>query len=228
MSSKNTLNHLAIIMDGNGRWAEKKGKIRTKGHEEGAKNVRKITEYVAKSDIRFLTLYAFSTENWNRPEAEVKSLMKLLEYFLKKERKTLVKNNIRFRFIGDISNFSQKLKDELLKSIEVTKNCTGLTQILALNYGSKDEIARAVKRLLEKAEEVSEENISKNLDTSFAGDVDLLIRTGGQMRLSNFLLWQSAYAELRYTDTLWPEFRCEELDEIINLYKKVHRRFGGL
>lgn len=228
MSQDNHLKHLAIIMDGNGRWAKQKGKSRTKGHEAGAKNVRVITEHVAKSDIEFLTLYAFSTENWSRPKKEVLALMRLLERYLKNERKVFMKHDIRFRYIGDISPFSDGLKKELKKSEDLTKECKSLTQVLALNYGSKDEIARAVNSLQKEGKSIDEKSIQNALDTAFSGDVDLLIRTGGQTRLSNFLLWQSAYAELRFTPTLWPEFSSTELDNIIQTYKKTHRRFGGL
>ncbi len=228
MSKDNSLKHLAIIMDGNGRWAKKNGLIRTKGHEEGAKNARFITEFAAKSEIEFLTLYAFSTENWKRPKAEVEALMKLLKKYLKSERENFIKNNIRFRYIGDISPFSKSLKDELEKSVDLTKKCKSLTQILALNYGSLNEITRAVKNLNSQKKEINEKNISSALDTSFAGNVDLLIRTGGEKRMSNFLLWQCAYAELFFSDTLWPEFSTQELDIIIQKYKKISRRFGGL
>ncbi len=228
MSKGSSLKHLAIIMDGNGRWAKSRGLVRSKGHEEGAKNVRTITEYVAKSEIEFLTLYAFSTENWKRPKAEVEALMKLLAKYLKNERDNFLKNDIRFEYIGDINAFSQKLKDELIKTKNATKTCKKLTQILALNYGSRDEITRAVKNLIDENKPINEINISSSLDTAFAGDVDLLIRTGGEYRISNFLSWQCAYAELRFSPTLWPDFSTKELDDIIQTYKKTHRRFGGL
>lgn len=225
---ENELNHLAIIMDGNGRWAKKHNKLRNSGHQEGAKTVRKITEFVAKTDIKYLTLYAFSTENWTRPKGEVGALMKLLEKFLKSEQETLMKNSIKFNYIGDIEPFSANLKDMLKKTKDLTKNNKNLTQTLALNYGSKDEIVRAAKKLVEEEKQITKESLSAFLDTNKMPDVDLLIRTGGESRLSNFLLWQSAYAELRFTRTLWPEFKAEELEEIIGSYKKVHRRFGGL
>lgn len=194
MLKDNTLNHLAIIMDGNGRWAKSKGKARVVGHEAGAKKVRQITEFVAKTEINYLTLYAFSTENWNRPKAEVEALMGLLKKYLKKEREVFIKNDIKFDFIGDISTFSDSLKKELKKSVEATKHCKSLTQILALNYGFKNEIVRAVEKLNSQNLEINEENINKSLDLDI--DVDLLIRTGGESRLSNFLLWQASYAEL--------------------------------
>ncbi len=230
MPNENELNHLAIVMDGNGRWAKQRGYARAYGHKEGAKVAKILTEYIAneKPEIKFLTLYAFSTENWNRPALEINALMRLLEKYLINERENFIKNDIRFKFIGDESKFSDSLKKELYTNVEATKDCKRLTQILALNYGSQDEIIRAVQKMNEKNEEVNKQNLEKNLDTSFAGNVDLLIRTGGEQRLSNYLLWQSAYAELRFCDTLWPEFTPEELAEIINSYKKTHRRFGGL
>ncbi len=230
MAKDNELKHLAIIMDGNGRWAKQRGNARAKGHKEGAKVAKNLTEYIAneRPEIKFLTLYAFSTENWNRPTLEVNALMKLLERYMKDERENFIKNDIRFRFIGDESKFSNSLKKELYANVEATKDCKRLTQVLALNYGSQDEIIRAMRKMSEKGEEINKENLEKNLDTSFAGNVDLLIRTGGEQRLSNYLLWQSAYAELRFCDTLWPDFTPKELDEIINSYKKTHRRFGGL
>lgn len=227
-SIENELKHLAIIMDGNGRWAKNHNKLRNIGHQEGAKIVRTITEFVAKTDIKFLTLYAFSTENWTRPKSEVSALMKLLETFLKNEQETLMKNSIKFNVIGDMEPFSKKLKELLQSTQKLTQNNTNLTQTLALNYGSKDEIVRAIKRLNVQNQEINEQTITKALDTKDMPDVDLLIRTGGESRLSNYLLWQAAYAELRFTKTLWPDFNAQELGEIIASYKNVHRRFGGL
>ncbi|AZV46833.1 di-trans,poly-cis-decaprenylcistransferase [Nautilia sp. PV-1] len=219
--------HIAIIMDGNGRWAKKRGLKRIEGHKKGAETVRKITEYCAQNDeISYLTLYAFSTENWKRPKMEVEFLMKLLENYLEKELETYIKNDIRFETIGDISKFSDKLKKRIELTKEKTKNNKKLTQILALNYGSKNEITRAVKKLIDKNEEITEENIQNNLDIS--RDVDLLIRTSGEIRLSNFLLWQCAYAEMFFTNTLWPDFTPEELDKIIKSFHLRERRFGGI
>ncbi|GAB6073810.1 di-trans,poly-cis-decaprenylcistransferase [Nautilia lithotrophica] len=219
--------HLAIIMDGNGRWAKKRGLKRIEGHKKGAETVRKITEYCAKNEeISILTLYAFSTENWKRPKMEVEFLMKLLDSYLEKELETYIKNDIKFETIGDISKFSDKLKKRIELTKEKTKNNKKLTQVLALNYGSKNEITRAVKKLIEKNEEITEENIQNNLD--LPRDVDLLIRTSGEIRLSNFLLWQCAYAEMFFTSTLWPDFTPEELDKIIKSYHLRERRFGGI
>jgi len=219
--------HLAIIMDGNGRWAKKRGLKRIEGHKRGAEVVKEITTYCANNpEIDVLTLYAFSTENWKRPKMEVDFLMRLLDNWLKKELDTYIKNDVKFETIGDISKFSDKLKKRIEYTKEVTKNNKKLTQVLALNYGSRDEITRAVKRLVEKKEEITPENIQKNLDIS--RDVDLLIRTSGEIRISNFLLWQIAYAEMFFTKTLWPDFTSSELENIINEFKKRERRFGGI
>ncbi len=219
--------HLAIIMDGNGRWAEKRGLKRIEGHKEGAKTVKTVTEYCAKKpEIDTLSLYAFSTENWKRPKMEIEFLMKLLDNWLKNELETYMKNNVRFETAGDLSKFSEKLKKRIKKTKDATKNNTSLTQILALNYGSKNEITRAVQKLNAKNEEITEENIQKHLD--LPKDVDLLIRTSGEIRLSNFLLWQCAYAEMFFTKTLWPDFNAKELDKIINEFNKRQRRFGGI
>ncbi len=226
--SNNLPKHIAIIMDGNGRWAKEQGLKRTAGHEKGAKVVREITTHCAKLGIKYLTLYAFSTENWTRPKLEVEYLMKLLEKYLLNELSTYLENNIRFRAIGDRAKFSKKLQEIINTTEEKTKNNTGLTQVLALNYGSRDEIVRAVKRLNEKKLEVSEKNIESCLDTAGIPDVDLLIRTSGEVRISNYLLWQCAYAEMFFTPTYWPEFNTNELDDILSDFKKRERRFGGV
>ncbi len=220
--------HIAIIMDGNGRWAKEQGLNRTAGHESGAKVVRDITTHCSKIGIKYLTLYAFSTENWTRPKLEVEFLMKLLERYFKSELKIYLENNVKFKAIGDLEKFSPKLQQVIKDTQEKTKHCTGLTQVLALNYGSRDEITRAVKRLSEKGLEINEENINSNLDTSNIPDVDILIRTSGEVRISNYLLWQSAYAEMFFTQTYWPEFSSSELDDIISDFHKRERRFGGV
>jgi undecaprenyl diphosphate synthase len=222
----NTPKHIAIIMDGNGRWAKTRGKIRTFGHNAGAKKVIEITKKASDLKIKYLTLYAFSTENWKREKSEVDFLMKLLSQFLKKELSTLMKNNIKFKTIGDISKLSKKLQDTISSTVEKTQNNSGLTQILAINYGSKDEITRAIKKI--KLENIDEDSLSKALDTGDFSDVDMLIRTGGEKRLSNFLLWQSAYAELFFTDTLWPDFSMQEFSEMVEEFKNRERRFGGI
>ena len=226
----NELKHVAVIMDGNGRWAKKQGKQRVFGHKQGANVVRDITIHASNINLPFLTLYAFSTENWKRPKSEVDFLMNLLDNWLKKELKTYIEHNVKFNVIGDISDFSDKLQWRIEKTKEATKNCTGLTQTLAINYGSQDEIARAVNKICQtvKNRTITVQDINEHLDTKEMPEVDILIRTGGQKRLSNFLLWQNAYSELFFTDTLWPDFNAKELDEIIVQFKKIKRNFGGL
>ena len=214
-------------MDGNGRWAELQGKKRVKGHEEGAKVVKKITTYCSDMpDIERLTLYAFSTENWKRPRLEVEFLMKLLDTYLKKELPVYLENNVRFEPIGDLSAFSKSLQKTIQMVKEKTAHCDGLVQSLALNYGAQDEIVRAINSLKDEKEEITPERLSQALDAKC--EVDVLIRTGGDHRLSNFLLWQAAYAELFFTDTLWPDFKVEDLEKIIQKFTKIERRFGGL
>ena len=228
MSESNFPKHIAIIMDGNGRWAKERGLKRTAGHEEGAKVVRNITIHCAKLGVRYLTLYAFSTENWSRPKLEVEYLMKLLEKYLRNELETFLQNNIRFKAIGDLSKFSKSLQNTIKEIEKKTANNKGLTQVLALNYGSKDEILRAVKKLNERNLEINEKNFESCLDTAGFSEVDLLIRTSGEIRLSNYLLWQNAYAEMFFTSTLWPDFTSNELNDIIDDFNKRQRRFGGI
>ena len=225
--SSNTPRHIAIIMDGNGRWAQLKGQKRVKGHEAGAEIVRKVTTYCSEHpDVEQLTLYAFSTENWKRPKLEVEFLMRLLERYLKKELDTYMKNNIRFKPIGNLSGFSRPLLTTIEIVEEKTKHNNGLVQNLALNYGSKDEIVRAANTLVASETPITEESLSMALDCSMP--VDLLIRTGGDHRLSNYLLWQAAYAELFFVNTLWPDFSTFELETIIRQFTTIERRFGGL
>ncbi|MGB3962204.1 MAG: polyprenyl diphosphate synthase [Sulfurimonas sp.] len=223
----NEIKHIAIIMDGNGRWAELQGKKRVKGHEAGAKVVKKITKFCSRDkDIERLTLYAFSTENWKRPRLEVEFLMKLLEKYLRSELQDYLNNNVRFEPIGDIRAFSNSLQ-KTIKEIEIkTAHCDGLVQSLALNYGAQDEILRAVNGLKNAEGDITQEMFSNALDCK--SDVDLLIRTGGDHRLSNFLLWQAAYAELFFSDTLWPDFTSDEFAKIIKDFTSIERRFGGL
>ena len=220
--------HIAIIMDGNGRWAKERNLKRTAGHEEGANTVRRITKHCAKLDIKFLTIYAFSTENWNRPILEVEFLMRLLNKHLKKELVVYLENNIRFKAIGDLSRFSKSLQNTIQETQNKTKKCTGLTQVLALNYGSRNEITRALQKLVDNKLDITEENISASLDTSFMPDVDMLIRTSGEVRLSNYLLWQNAYSEMFFTSTYWPEFTSLELDDMLSDFDNRERRFGGI
>jgi undecaprenyl diphosphate synthase len=232
--NKNTLpRHIAIIMDGNGRWAKKQGKPRVFGHKHGVTSVRETIEACAEIGVSFLTLYAFSTENWNRPKLEVRTLMSLLVSSLKKELKTLQKNNIKLITIGNLENLPEKAQKELADVIEKTKNNTALTLTLALNYGSREEIVNVIKNISKKvvnkqlsSEEISEKIINNHLYTFSLPDVDLMIRTSGEKRISNFLLWQIAYAELYFTNTLWPDFRKENLFSAIIDYQKRERRFG--
>ena len=225
----NIARHIAIIMDGNGRWATERGLKRVKGHEKGAEVVRTLTTYASRHpEIEVLTLYAFSTENWKRPKMEVDFLMRLLANYLKKETPTYLKNDVRFETIGDLSRFSKGLREQIETTQKATRHCRKLTQVLALNYGSQDEIARAAKNLCESGEEIGIESLGERIESARFGPVDILIRTGGEQRLSNFLLWQSAYAELFFTPTLWPDFTPEELEEIIDEFKRRQRRFGGI
>lgn len=224
---KNNLNHIAIIMDGNGRWATKKNLIRSKGHLAGMEKVREITTLIAKKNIDYLTLYAFSTENWKRPKQEVSFLMSLLRKYLKSEESTYMDNNIKFNTIGDLSLFDTKTTKAISKLKEKTKTNTGLTQTLALNYGGRDEITRAVNTI-KNLDIIKEEDITNALDSKDMPDVDILIRSGGDKRLSNFLLWQSYYSEIFFIDTLWPDITNEEIENIIQNFEKIHRRFGEI
>ena len=223
------LKNLAIIMDGNGRWAAQHGLNRTNGHEKGAEVIRDITTCCAKHPtIETVTFYAFSTENWKRPKLEVDFLMRLLDRYLQNELETYQKNNVRFLAIGDISAFSKKLQERIRITEEATRNNSDLTHILALNYGGRAEIVNAVNRLLAEGKtEITEADISSALQAPYS-DIDLLIRTSGEERVSNFLLWQISYAEFYFSETLWPDFTTQELDEIITDYEQRNRRFGGL
>ena len=225
--------HLAIIMDGNGRWAKQQGLLRALGHESGTKSVKVIIEASAKLGIEFLTLYAFSTENWNRPKLEVETLMRVLINSLKKELTTLQKNNIKLSAIGNLEQLPKSAQKELLDVIEKTKNNTKMTLTLALSYGSRDEIVNAVRNICSKVKNniisidtIDDSIINEHLYTQNLPDVDLLIRTSGEHRISNFLLWQIAYAELYFTDILWPDFKEQDLYEAIVSYQKRERRFG--
>lgn len=226
-------NHIAVIMDGNGRWAQMKGKPRVFGHKNGVASVKEVIEGCREIGVNYLTLYAFSTENWNRPKLEVRTLMALLVSSLKKELNTLVKNNIKLNTIGNIENLPEKAQEELAEVVEKTKNNTSLTLTLALSYGSREEIVNVIRNISKKVvnnqisvEEINENIINNHLYTFSLPDVDLLIRTSGEKRISNFLLWQIAYAELYFTDTLWPDFRKENLFNAIVDYQQRERRFG--
>ncbi|MEY8869518.1 MULTISPECIES: isoprenyl transferase [Flavobacteriaceae] len=225
--------HVAIIMDGNGRWAKQKGMLRVIGHENGTKSVREVVEASAELGINCLTLYAFSTENWNRPKVEVQTLMKLLVKSLKKEIKTLQDNNIKLNAIGNLNDLPKKAHNELLDVIEKTKNNSRMTLTLALSYGAREEITSVIKDLANKvknniisSENIDESIINKHLYTQNLPDVDLLIRTSGEQRISNFLLWQIAYAELYFTDILWPDFKKQDFYEALINYQNRERRFG--
>jgi undecaprenyl diphosphate synthase len=225
--------HIAIIMDGNGRWAKQKGLLRANGHENGTKSVRQTVEASAKIGIENLTLYAFSTENWNRPKLEVDTLMKLLVSALKKEIKTLQDNNIKLNAIGKLSNLPKKVFTELNEVIERTKDNSRMTLTLALSYGSREELLNTIKEISDKvknniisSENIDESIINEHLYTQNLPDVDLLIRTSGEQRISNFLLWQIAYAELYFTKVLWPDFTQQHLCDAIIEYQNRERRFG--
>ena len=233
---KNNLpNHIAIIMDGNGRWANIRRLPRIAGHREGVRTVRKITEICGELGIQTLTLYTFSWENWKRPITEVSALMNLLASSLRKEVNNLMKNNVRFTFIGDINKFNQKIQNEILDAFQKTKNNSGLNLNLALSYGSRQEILYATRKLVEKVTlgkinimDINEECFSQMLHTKDLRDPDLLIRTGGEFRLSNFLLWQIAYTEIHLTDRYWPEFEKQDLMNAIYDYQSRERRFGKI
>ena len=233
IDTSNLPSHLAIIMDGNGRWAKQQGFLRAFGHENGTKSVKTIIESCAKLGIQNLTLYAFSSENWNRPKIEVDTLMKILIKSLKKELGTLQKNQIKLNAIGNLSKMPDKAQNELLDVIEKTKDNTHMTLTLALSYGSREELVNAVKNISNKVKNniisidtIDDSIINEHLYTQNLPDVDLLIRTSGEHRISNFLLWQIAYAELYFTDVLWPDFKEQDLYEAIISYQKRERRFG--
>lgn len=225
--------HIAIIMDGNGRWAEARGKSRIEGHRAGAESVRRTVRACGQWGIEYLTLYAFSTENWTRPRAEVQALMMLLEDYLQKEVEELDKNDVRLRAIGDLERLAPSIRRTLVQAIEQLEDNKGLTLVLALSYGGRDEIVRAVRCLTEKVREgilapsaITEETLASSLDTVGMPDPDLLIRTAGEMRLSNFLLWQLSYAEFYTTPICWPDFDESALAEAIRAFQRRTRKFG--
>lgn len=227
--------HIAIIMDGNGRWAKQKGMPRVLGHRSGVKSVREITEAATQIGVKYLTLYAFSTENWNRPPSEVTALMRLLVETIKSEIRDLNKNGVRLGAVGELESLPNATNKALMQGIETTKNNTNITLILAINYSGKWEISRAARLLAEqvrdgiiKPEEITETTFEAKLSTHGIPDPDLLIRTGGETRLSNFLLWQVAYSELYFTKVLWPDFGRNELYEAVISYQNRERRFGQI
>lgn len=225
--------HVAVIMDGNGRWAKKKGFVRTLGHEKGVEAVRNTVEAAAETGIRYLTLYAFSTENWNRPKYEVEALMRILVKSLHAEMKTLMDNNIRLQAIGDLKSLPPKSYQELMRSIEMTSRNSGLCLILALSYSSRWELVEAARTIARKAssgslkpDEINVSTLSGFLSTASIPDPELLIRTSGEYRISNFLLWQVAYTEFYFTETLWPDFGKEDFYRAIVEFQRRERRFG--
>ncbi|MBT2162445.1 isoprenyl transferase [Zobellia barbeyronii] len=233
LDKKKMPRHVAIIMDGNGRWAKQKGKLRVFGHENGVKTVRETVENCVKIKLEYLTLYTFSTENWKRPKIEIDTLMRLLVSSLKKELKTFSENNIRLNAIGDLESLPKKANKELKEVMEKTRENTGMTLTLALSYGAREEIKNAVKQISAKVknniisiENIDETIINSHLYTHDLPDVDLLIRTSGEHRISNFLLWQIAYAELYFVEVFWPDFSSQHLAEAIKSYQNRERRFG--
>lgn len=228
-------NHIAIILDGNGRWAKSKGMPRTYGHTMGAKNIEQICMDADDIGIKYLTVYAFSTENWNRPSSEVAALMRLLNFYLKTIGKKAMKNNMRMRIIGDREGLSDDIRRAIDDIEELTKNNTGLQFLIAINYGSRNEMIRAMKKMLAdykkgdfKEEELNEEKFASYLDTADVPDPDLMIRTSGEERLSNYLMWQHAYSEFYFTKTPWPDFKRADLIEAIKAYTSRDRRYGGI
>ncbi len=227
--------HLGIIMDGNGRWAKKRGLPRTAGHTVGAANFKTITRYCASIGIEYLTVYAFSTENWKRPAEEVSALIKLFRQYLEEALRDFLDENIKVRFIGDTSVFPGEIRELIQETEKVSQNRTGMVLNIAMNYGGRDEITRAARILAEKAlkgeikpEEITEEAIAGELYTAGQPDPDLIIRPSGEQRVSNFLLWQSAYAEYIICDILWPDFKPQDLENALDEFSKRQRRFGGV
>lgn len=225
--------HVAVIMDGNGRWAKNLGKPRIFGHRNGVKAVREISEAAAEIGISYLTLYAFSTENWNRPKLEVSALMGLLVETIRSEVKTLLENNISLQYIGDISKLPSRTRKSLEEGVQETSHCTGMTLTLALNYSARWDIAKAVKSIADKVkngelevEAISEDLISKHLSTHYMPNPELLIRTSGEHRISNYLLWEISYSELYFTDIFWPDFKKEHFFKAIHDFQNRERRFG--
>lgn len=225
--------HVAVIMDGNGRWAQKKGLSRIEGHKQGKEAVRAVVEASRKLGVEYLTLYAFSTENWQRPSREVQALMGLLRRYLRTELSRMMKNNIRLLVIGDLERLPRDIRQALAADVAATQHNTGLTVVLAVSYGSREEITEAVRTIAQAVKrgeldpkDIDEDVVARHLGTAHIPDPDLLIRTSGEMRLSNFLLWQIAYTELYMTETLWPDFGEEEFLQALHHYRRRQRRFG--
>ena len=223
--------HIGIIMDGNGRWAKQRGQIRTAGHEEGLKRAKEIAKAASDLGIKYVTLYAFSTENWKRAKSEVGFLMNLIHTHLLKELKFYKENSIRVRLLGDITGLPTIIQKDILETEKDTKDFTGLTICLAINYGGRDEIVRSIKKMIKEGipeQEITESTVSSHFDFPELPDIDLLIRTGGEQRISNFLIWQASYAEFLFTKTLWPDYNKEEFYNNIAEFQKRTRRFGAV
>lgn len=223
--------HIAFIMDGNGRWAEKRGLPRHRGHQAGVKNIRPIIKYLSQNGIDYVTLYAFSTENWSRPDDEVNGLFQLLEEVIEEESRELHENNVRILHVGSLEGITEGLKKSINEAVKLTSNNTGLTVGVAFNYGGRAEIIQAVRRLIVdqiQPQNIDEKLFSKYLYTTDFPEVDMVIRTGGEFRTSNFLIWQAAYSEYYFTSVLWPDFNEEKLKKALSTYRRRQRRFGGL
>lgn len=227
--------HVAIIMDGNGRWAQKRGLPRTAGHSAGSETFRRAADYFARVGVEYLTIYAFSTENWKRPQDEVQSIMRLLEKYLKESVDELISKNIRLSFFGDLTPLSAELRELIVRTGKLSEQTTGMQVNVCLNYGGRDELLRAVRLLAEQVQaqqllpqEITEEMVGQQLYSGGIPDPDLLIRPGGELRLSNFLLWQNAYTEFYFTDTLWPDMNERELARALAEFQRRKRRFGGI
>ena len=227
--------HIAIIMDGNGRWATQRGRPRLFGHHAGAKRVREVVEACPDLGVKYVTIFAFSTENWKRTQSEVTGIMNLFRRYITQEAQALIEENVRVRFIGDRLRLDKKLISLMEELEDMTSKCTGVNLTIAINYGGRDEVARATKRLAQEVrdgrldpEDVNEETLTRFLDTRVLPDPDLVVRTSGEARISNFLLWQSAYAEYEFVDTLWPDFSAQELAKLVNAYGKRERRYGSV
>ena len=224
----NRINHIAIIMDGNGRWGRKRGKSRNYGHTKGVEVIQKIVKYSIKKKIPVLTFYTFSTENWKRPKKEITFLFNLIENYFNKEIINLKKNGVKIDILGNINKLPKKIKKCLINSKRITKKCNNIRVNLAINYGSKNEIINAIKSIKKTKNKFTVKSLEKNLYTKGMPDPDLLIRTGGKKRLSNFLLWQLSYSEIYFINKLWPDFKVKDFIKILNHFKKVRRNFGKI
>ncbi|MBI2870063.1 MAG: di-trans,poly-cis-decaprenylcistransferase [Chloroflexi bacterium] len=231
MKSSSLPGHIAIIMDGNGRWAEQRGLSRLEGHQAGVNNTRNIVKWLNRRGVGYVTLYAFSTENWHRPDNEVRGLLRLLAETIERETMELHRNGFRVKHLGSLEELSPEARQSISRAVELTRGNPGMTVSFAFNYGGRFEIINAVRRLLDQRlppDEVDEKLFERFLYTAGLPDVDLVIRTGGELRISNFLMWQTAYSELYFTPVLWPDFDEEELDKALDAYSRRQRRFGGL